>query len=316
MKTKQNKICTAFIIFYTIFFAALVAVGSFYDLELDKTLFNPNNPFAHFFEIWGEVPRFAMWAPAATILLLSRHSLAECLEIINRLFPFIPTVSENALDKVIRNVGKYYVDLSKGIWYIISAVVAVLFILVCSRIPKSVLNKLEPLALMGILIGLFYCSLDSIKGAVNRVRFREMVAFSNGFENAKDTGITHTLVGSTDFSQFTQWYQKGNGGTMLNGFELGGESCPSGHVLSGTFTLLLPLLCSRFEKLRKLTIPACFLSFLYIASLGLTRMIRGAHFLSDISLGALLGMAFFLIAYGVLKFLESKKVLPARKMEF
>ena len=219
-------------------------------------------------------------------------------------------------DKVIRNVGKYYVDLSKGIWYIISAVVAVLFILVCSRIPKSVLNKLEPLALMGILIGLFYCSLDSIKGAVNRVRFREMVAFSNGFENAKDTGITHTLVGSTDFSQFTQWYQKGNGGTMLNGFELGGESCPSGHVLSGTFTLLLPLLCSRFEKLRKLTIPACFLSFLYIASLGLTRMIRGAHFLSDISLGALLGMAFFLIAYGVLKFLESKKVLPARKMEF
>lgn len=340
MKTKQSKIYTSFIVFYLLFFAAFVVIGSFYDLKLNQALFNPTNPIAKFFEIWGEVPRFAMWAPAATVLLLTRHNLAECLEIINRLFPFIPQLSENAIqsktykffnfivnaleiigftalavlgwDKLIRNVGKYYVDLSKAVWYIISAVVAIIFIAICSRIPKKILNKLEPLALMGILIGIFFCFESPIKSIANRVRFREMVAFSNGIEDAKATEVTSALVGSSDFSLFTNWYQKGNGGAMLNGFELGGESCPSGHVISGCFSLLFPLLVSRFEKIKKFTIPACMISFIYIAILGFTRMVRGAHFLSDISLGAIVGMIFFLVAFGALKLLEKKNVLPTR----
>lgn len=340
MKAKQNRIYIFFIIFYLIFFMALVAVGSFYDLEINKAVFNPNNPFSHFFEIWGEVPRFAMWAPAATVLLLTRHSLADALEIINRLFPFIPVLTENAIkskvykvlnfivnaveiigffvlavlgwDKLIRNVGKYYVELGKPVWYIISAIVAVIFIALCSKIPKRILNRLEPPALAGIFIGILFCLLPAIKGAVNRVRFREMVAFSNGFENAKDSAITNSLINTTDFSLFTRWYHKGNGGAMLNGFETGGESCPSGHVLSGTFSLLLPFLCSYFNKTKKFTVPACIISFLYIAGLGFTRMVRGAHFLTDISLGALLGMVFFLITLGLFKLLESKKVFPAR----
>lgn len=342
MKTKQNQIYIFLIAIYLLFFSTLVLIGSFYDLEINKAVFNPANPAAHFFEIWGEVPRFAMWAPAATILLLTRHSLAECLEIINRIFPFVPVLNENTIkskaykilnfivnaleiigfsvlavlgwDKLIRNVGKYYIELSKPVWYIISAIVALIFIAVCSRIPKKTLNKLEPLALAGILTGILFCFLPAIKSAVNRVRFREMVAFSNGFENAKDSAVTNSLISTTDFSLFTQWYQKGNGGILLNGFEIGGESCPSGHVLSGTFSLLLPLLFNSFSKLKKCTTPACIISFLYIAVLGFTRMVRGAHFLTDISLGALLGMVFFLITFGLLKFFENKKVFPTRNI--
>ncbi len=118
-----------------------------------------------------------MWAPAAAVLLLTRHSLAECFEILHRLLPFIPVLSKNALetkayrllnflvnaveiigffvlcvlgwDKLIRNVGKYYVGLSKPIWYALSAVAAVLLIALCSGIPKRILKKLEPLALAG-----------------------------------------------------------------------------------------------------------------------------------------------------------------------
>ncbi|MDE5671017.1 MAG: phosphatase PAP2 family protein [Eubacterium sp.] len=342
MKSKQNRIYIAFTVFYLSFFAILVAIGSFYDLKINQELFNPANPIAKCFEIWGEVPRFAMWAPAATVLLLTRHNLAECLEIINRLFPFIPKLSENAVksrvytffnfvvnaleivgftvlavlgwDKLIRNVGKYYVDLSKAVWYIISAVVAVIFITICSRIPKRILNRLEPLALTGILIGIFFCFESPIKSIANRVRFREMVAFSNGIENARAAEVTNALVGSSDFSLFSNWYQKGNGGAILNGFELGGGSCPSGHVISGCFSLLFPLLVSRFEKTKKFTVPACIISFIYIAFLGFTRMIRGAHFLSDIALGAIVGMLFFLIAYGALRFLETKKFLPTMEL--
>ena len=338
MKTKQNRIYLFFICFYLLFFSVLVAIGSFYDPEINKAVFNPENSFAEFFEIWGEVPRFAMWAPAAAVLLLTRHSLAECFEILHRLLPFIPVLSKNALetkayrllnflvnaveiigffvlcvlgwDKLIRNVGKYYVELNTPIWYALSAAAAVLLIALCSGIPKRILKKLEPLTLAGILIGILYCFLPLIKGTVNRVRFREMVAFSNGIENAKDAAVTNSLLSTSDFSLFTQWYQKGNGGAILNGLKIGGESCPSGHVLSGTFSLLLPLLCSFFSRLKKFTVFACLLSFIYITVLGFTRMVRGAHFLTDISLGAILGMLFFLIALSAFKFFEKKKILP------
>lgn len=155
-----------------------------------------------------------MWAPAAAVLLLTRHSLAECISVIHKILPFIPEISEKAqqkkvykffyavvniieivgftvltvlgCDKLIRNVGKYYVDLSRAVWYIISAVAAAVLILIFSRIPKRVLNKLEPIALMGILIGLLYLFTDPIKNFINRARFREMVAFSHGIPDAKD----------------------------------------------------------------------------------------------------------------------------------
>lgn len=102
---------------------------------------------------------------------------------------------------------------------------------------------------------------------------------------------------------------------MANGFEPSGGSCPGGHVISECFSLLFPLSVSRFERTKKFTILACIISFLYIAFLGFTRMIRGAHFLSDIALGAIVGMIFFLAAFGLLKLFEKKCILPARKLQ-
>ena len=334
---KDKKRTAAFIAVYFIFFAALLIIGSFKDFEIEKEVFNPQNFFAKLFETWGEAPRFAMWGPAATVLLFTRRSIKECFTVFHRLLPFIPEISEkqtqtkaykffnfivNAIeiigftvlavlgwDKLIRNIGKYYVDLSKAVWYIIAAVVAAIVILIFTKIPKRILYKLEPLALCVILIGIFYCFLDPIKSIVNRARFREMVAFSNGIENSRGANITPALIPSSDFSYYTEWYQKGFGGTLLNGFELEGTSCPSGHVMSGCFIFLSTLLCSAFERLKKYKTPVCILCFAYTAALSLTRMMRGAHFLSDIALGALLGMIFFLVSAGVLRIFEKKRIL-------
>lgn len=343
MIKKKNLPYIIFIIFYFLFFGVMMIFGSKYDLKLNQEFFDPERIFSKTFEIWGEAPRFAMWAPAAAVLLLTRHSLAECISVIHKILPFIPEISEKAhqkkvykffnavvniietvgftvltvlgCDKLIRNVGKYYVDLSRAVWYIISAVAAAVLILIFSRIPKRVLNKLEPIALMGILIGLLYLFTDPIKNFINRARFREMVAFSHGIPDAKDPAVTRNLMESADYSCFTPWYRKGFGGTMLNGIELEGSSCPSGHMMSGCFIFISAVVCSAFEKLKKFTVPACVLSFVYVAVLGFTRMVRGAHFLTDVSLGAIIGMVFFLFALGVLKLFEKKNILPIRHFE-
>jgi len=342
MAKKKNSSYIICIVLYFLFFAALLAFGSFYDLRFSQEFFNPENRFAHFMEIWGEAPRFAMWAPAATVLLLTRHSLSECIRIIHTVFPFIPLISEEAQkkksyitmnrivnyveiigftvlavlgwDKLIRNIGKYYVDLSKPVWYLISAAAAILFILICTKIPKRILNKLEPIALMGILIGLLYLLVDPLKSLINRARFREMVAFSFGIPDAKDIAVNRSLMERADFSCYTPWYQKGLGGTLLNKLELEGSSCPSGHMISGCFILLSGVICSAFKKLKKLAVPMYIFSFAYITALGFTRIIRGAHFLTDVALGAIIGMLFFLFALSVLRLFEKKSILPVRQI--
>lgn len=42
--------------------AALLLVGTFYDLQIDKALYNPENAFVLFLQKYGEVPRFALLA--------------------------------------------------------------------------------------------------------------------------------------------------------------------------------------------------------------------------------------------------------------
>ena len=81
------------------------------------------------------------------------------------------------------------------------------------------------------------------------------------------------------------------------------------------FIFISAVVCSAFEKLKKFTVPAYVLSFVYVAVLGFTRMVRGAHFLTDVSLGAIIGMVFFLFALGVLKLFEKKNILPIRHLK-
>ena len=52
---------------------ALLLVGTFYDLQIDKALYNPENAFVLFLQKYGEVPRFALWGPAAAVLYASRQ---------------------------------------------------------------------------------------------------------------------------------------------------------------------------------------------------------------------------------------------------
>ncbi|MCD7722714.1 MAG: phosphatase PAP2 family protein [Clostridiales bacterium] len=319
----NKKFFVGFTAFYFVFFIILLIVGSINDLNIEIALFKPESAFAKFAEIWGEVPRFAMWAPAACVLFFNRMSLADIIGVLHRIFPFIKTPDAQQIkslcykifnfianavqavgfvalavlgcDKVIRNVGKYYVDLSQLGWYIISAAAAAVMLLAFSKIPKRIMKKLEIFALAGIVMGILFTFEDSIKGIANRVRFREMVAFSNGYEDARAQGVTSALVNTSDFSLFTNWYEKGNGGALLGGFELGGSSCPSGHVVSACFSFLSAALLNSFNKLKKLAPAACVICFLYVCVLSFTRIVRGAHFLSDVALGAMLGMILFLI---------------------
>ena len=70
MMKKKERIF--WIVGFYVLTLALFAVGTFYDLRIDQALYNPENGFALFLQKYGEVPRFALWGPAAAVLYATR----------------------------------------------------------------------------------------------------------------------------------------------------------------------------------------------------------------------------------------------------
>jgi membrane-associated phospholipid phosphatase len=169
------------------------------------------------------------------------------------------------------------------------------------------------------LLGIFYKIVESCKGITNRVRFREMVAATNGFYN--DKGLSHgTLDGfssrltsdmknGTDFSAFTPWFKKGDD----MGVYSHADSFPSGHTTYSCTIFLSVLFCNAFDKLKKFAPAMLLISFVYVALMGYSRMIAGAHYLTDVVGGAIIGYTLFLIVYKIYNTFCNKSILPTKK---
>lgn len=343
---KQKGIFVFSIIFYLIAIGLMIA-GSLYDLQIDKALFNPESKFAIGFETIGLFVYWGMWGPLFTVLFLTRHNLNECLDMLGRVFPFIKTVKDTQTKaykffnfvvqaiwtlgffvltdvgwkKLIENVLKNFVDLSQGAYFGICAAVSVISILIFSRIDKKTLNKLESLALAGVLFGILLKLVDIPKDIFHRVRFREMVAASNGIFNEKGlsqgaldgmhTSLNRGMMDGTDFSAFTNWYKIGDD----RGIYAHPSSFPSGHTASSCTLFLSVLFCNAFDKLKKAAPFALAVSVIYVAVMGFSRMVAGAHYLTDVAGGAILAYTLFIIVLAVYNKFIDKGILPTRRFD-
>lgn len=348
-KTGKISIIILSIIFYAVTIGLMIfaSIGN-NDLELNKAIFNPENRFSITLEAFGQFVYWGMWGPIFTILFLTRHGLKECLEIIGRILPFIKPIKNTdskaykILDtilkgffavlffvladigykKLIENVLKQFFDISQAMYFIICAVVSVVAILLCSKINKETLNKLEGLALAGILLGIFYKVVENCKEITGRVRFREMIAWDNGITELNSKGETvsageldrlHTrlnksMIDKTDFSAFTKWFEMGKD----TGVYRHSNSFPSGHTTYSATALLTVLFCNAFDKLKRLAPLALIISIVYVGVMGYSRIVAGAHYLSDVVGGAIIGYTLFLVVWGVYEAFNKKNILPTR----
>lgn len=360
MKTKSDLRTELLLYgFYFILFGGLLAYATFYDLQVSQKLFDPQNKFGIFFEYFAEVPRYVLRGCAFTVLLFTRHSLNECLEIIGRLLPFVrPFSPQKTQTKIFRlcdwvfnwaeiigfgvlaffgwkmetdSLVKYIIVWATGqpegevrnsaLCIACSIVLALLLtglgFLIASRASRETLTKLEPLALLGLFLYVLYPLLNEIKAYISRVRFREMVGYANGFVTADglshgtDPGVTRDMIQTSDFSAFTRWYERGD----AMGIYSHADSFPSGHTGSAVFILLSYYLCRAFDSLKKFAVPCFFASTLYIGLMATARIMRGAHYLSDVTMAALLCGAFLLIGSLLMRFLSNRRVFPTRGAE-
>ncbi len=287
----------------------LLLIGTFYDLQIDRALYNPENGFALFMQKYGEVPRFALWGPAAAVLYATRAwESARLVQVVSFLKAKL-SKSKNGLSqtartkllraadvgfgvgflvlgyfswqKLIKNVVKQWFsdEVKETVLYTILLVTVILVVDVlaayCAKkyLKADTLQKLKPLAYGGIVFGILYrIGIDPIKNAVERTRFYEMV--------------DPTVYNDPQFTMFTPWYMHGNGGS----------SFPSGHTASGAALFLSLTLCDTLDTFKNKERVFFLLSWVYTWVLGFSRMMMGRHFLSDIAMGAMLGFTFALLA--------------------
>ncbi len=347
----DKKLLISSVIIYAVLFSLMIFAsvnGGANDLNLDIKLYNPEFTFPKLVEHFGQFVYWGMWGPAFAIILLCKRDLNGILNVLGKLHPFVKPVKNEqskaykflnfilqAIEvvgffalcgigwkKLIENVTKnvlYELDrdnLSQGIYFAISFAVAVVSILLLSKVDKAKLKKLEALALAGVLLGIFYKIVEECKTITHRVRFREMVAYSNGFfdedglSEGKYSPLTRQMVNYTDFGAFTPWYQKSvsNGAYDYHLFSRT-DSFPSGHTTYSVMMFLSVVFCNAFDKLKKLAPFMFCVSVVFVGVVGYTRMVAGAHYLSDVVGAMLIGYTLFLIVNKIYKVFVEQEII-------
>ncbi len=337
-----KRVFIASIVFYAVAFVLMI-VGTFLDLQIDKAVFYPESILVKGIEQFSQFVYWGMWGPIFTVLILSRHDLNESLEITGKVIPFIGPVDNTQTKaykvcntifniftavlfyvlsvigwkKLVENVLKNILadldiaDMPQWFYFIVCAVLSAVVILACRKIDKAKLRKLEALALAGILLGICYKLVEECKDITGRVRFREMVAYSNGkvdesgMSNGQKADLEREMLKYTNYGQYAPWYKKGNDMMIYKH----SNSFPSGHTAYCCTMFLTYPLCLAFEKLKKFAPFMFAFSAAYVILVAVSRLVAGAHYLTDVVVAAVIGYTLFLIVYKIYTIFTKKGII-------
>ncbi len=158
------------------------------------------------------------------------------------------------------------------LYIIISVALACAIIAFVMRLPKTVtIRFLVPAIICGALLAALFLGIQGIKSVFGRIRFREMVAMG-------------------DMTLFTPWYSP----NLFSGH----HSFPSGHTANAVSLGLIPIFYyeGNDERSRKLKLLTYVFVGVWSAAMAFSRICVGAHFLSDVLVGA--ALAFIAVEFG------------------
>lgn len=277
-----------------IIFTVLILIATRFDLEISNVLtsgleqgkYYTTNKIAELVEIFGAFPLWGMAFFGSLILFRVTYKRDDKYKYLRYIFPI---ASFGIAAMFLRDAFKYYYRY-QGTEYLLDKLdmflIYGLFGLFCSfvgcnaitKMKEEMAQKLLRMTFVIICSCAFYLVIEIIKSPAGRIRYRAM----NQIE---------------DFSVFMPWYHFGN--KDITNIETLKEvlpkdafkSFPSGHTFSATMIFNLLCLPSLFEKLNNLKWKSIIYGgcVLYVVFVALFRIIAGAHFLSDVTFGGLIG---------------------------
>ena len=274
MKPLSLKTYRTEIVLFYVLAAAAMGVAAVYDLKIDIALNNTSSFTANWFADTGEMPGYLLLLSAGSVLAVHlKNRWLKALFVLGTLGAGIylgDYVSRRLFADTVFRTGY-------GVLYGLGTAVLFLLVLRLIPVPERLVKPLVLIALIGICgYGVSSGVINLMKALWGRVRFRDL---TDGYE------------------AFTAWYTV-NGNT-------GAHSFPSGHTGSAGVSYFLMFLPYASEKWQKRA-PLCFAAaFIYTTLVAVTRLIVGAHYLSDVTVGGTVVFTCVLISLAVYR-----KLLP------
>ncbi len=257
------------ILFYILYDAAMCA-AAFLDLKLDIFLNNPTNPVAIWFCNMGEIPAKILCPLAGTLLYYTSEVKWQ------KIGSAIISLGGSAYLGI--HIAQYFFEGDyKWAFGVVFGLYFGVFLMLIGKlcvIPEEYVQGLRVLAVAGVIVLLAQSgTIEFMKYLWGRVRFRDLLA-----------------AGSYD--AFTNWWN-------INGLTMN-KSFPSGHTASAGMSYLAMLLPFVFDKAKERRLLCFALPLIYTSTVGFTRLVMGAHYLSDISTGGMVSFSIVLIAIAIL----------------
>ncbi len=261
----------------------LFIVGTFYDLNISLNLADPvNSTVARFLEIWAEPPSllFVAFVFCMLSVCMYRESGKK-----NKYLAFVCMLAGavTAYITSFRTAEYYSEEIVGEIWFLavlagISILIASLFVFLASRIGQASLLKMKKAMITVVVAGLLTLVVISVlKSLWGRIRFREMWAIGEKFE------------------LFMPWYKPG-GRAVSDGY----KSFPSGHTSNAALLFMVYYLFAALDK-KKIKTGVKIAAVAWIAVVMLSRILCGAHFLTDVCAGAMITAGIILMCKKIFK---------------
>ncbi len=270
--TKTRKLIYGGLIALT---AALLVLGVFFDKTIADAMYQPENVMAIIMESVGIFPPFIFVASTFAVLFFlvkgedKNRVLKKILCVVGAALVYVVygfMAVENLLEsKLLRGA----VGLGAA------AVLTPLNLLIFRKKSQDSLKRLSIFLIFASIVAVVssVISINVLKYIWGRPRYREMMA-----------------DGDFALKAFTPWYK-------INGFTLHGHhSFPSGHTCSAANLLVLCALGEVFSEQEKKTTMYAFFCAVYIFAMAYSRMVLGAHFLSDVAGGFFIGFLTYAVA--------------------
>lgn len=256
-------------------YIAAMTTFAFFDLDISNAMYNKENLFGKIFEVIGEVPFTFIALIGFTTLFITRNRNVKWKNI---LIAIIAVVGMLAYGFLLPFFVLNYLKVSKA-W--IYGIVLMLPNCAASYFSMKWLcqkhgDELKTVAIIAILTILGQqVFVNLIKVIWGRPRMRDM---------------------SDPITEFIPWY-------LPNWFG-GGNSFPSGHSANAACVVVITLLPDVFSRRKKVGYAITVgISYLWLISVMVSRVIAGAHFASDVTTGATITLAIF---YSVKCFIHDK----------
>lgn len=250
--------------------AAALLIFTFTDLQISLAVCHKQLP-ARVLEIIGEIPFMVMALSGCAILFRFRTKEKKAAEIGTVLWTGILFLLLSAMSgfMIYNYLSRNVEGVPSMTAFLLGIIMAVLAAWIAVKVPEERKEKAIAFASTALIYFVFVLIImNALKTIWGRMRFREM---------------------TDPLTQFTPWYQICSRG----GFSDTYASFPSGHSMNSAAVILLLLFPDIFpwfegkEKILRIVV------YTWIVLVGSSRVMMGAHFASDVTVGILLSLTLF-----------------------